>query len=253
VKLYLNDWKKIIKTFGFAALLAFFVTVVENGFQHEKYGITKSLYFALSCAVFFVGCSNAITEVCKERNLIKREYMTTLSLGAYISAKTALLLILCAINSLIFASVFAARVGMTEAELLFAPFLEILLTIFLTGLAGSAIGMFVSCLSKNEDAASKLAPILILPQILFSGVIFELGDGFVKHISYIVTARWAMEAFGSFVNLNDLSEKLNSNADFMFEFTQEHAAWSLFKLALFPLVFCSLSFFALKNIRNSKE
>jgi ABC-type multidrug transport system ATPase subunit len=258
VKLYINDSGKIRGSLILTALLAFFVSLVANGTQYDSYNMTKSLYFALTCAVFFVGCMNAITEVCKERSLIKREYMTTLSLGAYILAKTAVLLILCAVQSLIFAAFFAAGVGMPPDKLMFEPFLEVLLTIFLTGMAGSSMGMFVSCLSKNEDKAAKLAPLLLLPQMLFSGVIFELGNDILKAISYIVTSRWSMEAFGTFVNLNVMDAMMNGRriprtAEDMFEFTQKHAINSLIMIALFSVFFSVVSAFVLALIRNSDD
>jgi hypothetical protein len=258
LKIYFNDSGKLRGAIFLTLVLAVLVSIVANGSQYDSYGMTKSLYFALTCAVFFVGCMNSITEVCKERNLIKREYMTTLSLGAYILAKTAMLLLLCLAQSIIFAVVFAIGVGLPKDELMFSPFLEIFLTIFLTGMAGSSMGMFVSCFSKNEDKASKLAPILLLPQMLFSGVIFELGNDILKFISYIATSRWSMEAFGSFVNLNIMDAIMGGNrisraAEDMFEYTERHATSALIMIALFSVVFSIISVFALLSIKNSED
>jgi ABC-type multidrug transport system permease subunit len=202
---------------------------------------------------------NAITEVCKERNLVKREYMTTLSLGAYILSKSVVMALLCAIQSLLFAGMFYLNVGLPEEELLFEPFWEITLTVFMTLLSGASIGMLVSCLSKNEDQAAKFAPILLIPQLLFSGVIFDLGTPFLKNISYVVTARYAMEVFGSFANLNLLDVVTTDGIHIpredeeIFTFTAEHINDTLIKMILFVLAYCILSAILLRRIKKADD
>ena len=52
-----------------------------------------------------------------------------------------------------------------------------------------------------------VAPILLMPQILFSGVIFNLEDA-TKAVSYLTVCRWSMEGYGSTANLNDLKLKM---------------------------------------------
>jgi ABC-type multidrug transport system permease subunit len=221
--------------------------------------MTKSLFFALSCAVYFVGCMNAITEICKERNLIKREYMTTLSIGAYIISKTLLMIIVSFLQSAIFVGFFAVKVGLPEDVLLFDPLIEIMVITFLTSMAGAAMGMFVSSVNKNEDKASKLAPLLLMPQLLCSGVIFALDNPVLKAISNLTTVRWSMEAFGSIANLNVLDVitadgmRISRKAEEMFEFTKQHANNVIIILILFSIVFCVLSGICLMRIRQSDD
>ncbi len=49
-------------------------------------------------------------------------------------------------------------------------------TSFITALASAAMGLFVSSLFTNADRAMTVAPILLMPQILFSGLIFKVGS-----------------------------------------------------------------------------
>lgn len=65
------------------------------------------------------------------------------------------------------------------------------------------LGLMVSSLFKNADRAIAMAPILIMPQILFSGLVFEL-EGVSKFISTFVNCRWGMESLGTTANLNNL-------------------------------------------------
>lgn len=48
-----------------------------------------------------------------------------------------------------------------------------------------------------------MAPILIMPQILFSGITFEL-NGITEKVSYAINCRWAIEALGTTADLNSL-------------------------------------------------
>jgi ABC transport system ATP-binding/permease protein len=44
---------------------------------------------------------------------------------------------------------------------------------------------------------------LLLPQIIFSGVLFKL-KGFSIILSYLMLSRWAIGAYGTIVNVNQL-------------------------------------------------
>ena len=171
---------------------------------------------------------NAIQEICKERTILKREYMTGLSLTNYVISKILVLGLLCVIQSILIVVVFAIAVGMPEEGVMMSPFLEILITTFITALSASAMGLFVSSLFTNADRAMTVAPILLMPQILFSGMMFSLS-GATKIISWFATCRWSMEAYGTTANLNDLQLSLQQKglplqhlAEDCFEYTTSH-------------------------------
>lgn len=88
-----------------------------------------------------------------------------------------------------------------------------------------------------------------MPQILFSGLAFELS-GAVEKISAIVTCRWAVEAYGTSADLNTLLEAsyaetpmLTFEPDPFFEFTSAHmlTAWGVLLISV--AVFYILSYF----------
>lgn len=86
-------------------------------------------------------------------------------------------------------------------------YLEYCMTTWGTAMAAAAMGLFVSSLFSNADRAMTVAPILLMPQILFSGVIFNLEDA-TEVVSYLTVCRWSMEGYGSTANLNDLKLKM---------------------------------------------
>ncbi|MDR2571674.1 MAG: ATP-binding cassette domain-containing protein [Oscillospiraceae bacterium] len=199
----LNDRVRLMLILMQAPLLAFLLSLVADGNQFEYFGMTRSLLFALACSAFWLGTLNSIQEVCKERVILKREYMTGVRLDSYIVSKMAVMAIICALQAFMLTGVFAFAVGVPNEKLLFGAFPELLISTFLTSLSASATGIFVSSLFKNADRAMTVAPLLLMPQLLFSGMIFEL-NGVPRLISNFAVCRWSMEAYGTSSNLNDL-------------------------------------------------
>ena len=259
IKLIANDRQRLILLLAQAPLLALLISFVADGKQFEQYEMTKSLLFALSCSAFWVGMLNAIQEICKERTILKREYMTGLSLWAYIASKILVLGILCLIQSLMIVGVFAVLVGLPEEGLILLPFTEILVTTFITAVASTSMGLFVSSLFNNADRAMTVAPILLMPQILFSGLIFKLKDA-TEVISWFAVCRWSMEGYGTTANLNELPLKLQQEglklpheAESFFDFAQDHLLTSWGILIVFSVVFLVLARLVLSKVGNEKN
>lgn len=247
IKLVLNDKQRLLLLLLQAPLLAVLISFVADGEQFEQYEMTKSLLFALSCSAFWVGMLNAIQEICKERTIMKREYMTGLSLSAYVASKIIVLGVLCFIQSVLITVVFDILVGLPENGLLMASFFEVLITTFITAVASTAMGLFVSSLFTNADRAMTVAPILLMPQILFSGLIFDLS-GATEVISWLALCRWSMEGFGTTANLNELPLQLQQEgiaiiheAEDFFEYTSSHLIMSWGILLAFTVLFAVLA------------
>lgn len=259
MKLISNDRQRLILLMVQAPLLAVLISFVANGKQFEQYEITESLLFALSCSAFWVGMLSAIQEVCKERTILRREYMTGLSLSAYILSKITILGILCLIQSVMITGVFGALSGLPDNGIITSSFLEMLITTFITAIASAAMGLFVSSLFKNADRAMTVAPLLLMPQILFSGLIFRL-EGAVEFVSWLAICRWSMEGYGTTADLNALPLRLQQEGlmiihtpeDF-FEYTVSHLqnVWCI--LAVYTISFLILSRAVLAKIGKEES
>lgn len=254
LRLMINDKQRMLLLLVQAPLLAFLLSFVANGKQFEQYEMTKSILFALSCCAFWIGILNSIQEVCKERVILKREHMTGLKLFAYVSSKFTVLGCLCLLQSALLVGVFAAMVGLPKEGLFLPVIIEIFITTFITALSATGMGLVVSCLFKNADRAMTVAPILLMPQILFSGLVFSLS-GISEKISYIVTCRWAMEGYGTIANLNSLSLSIQEEiptlvheAEEFFTYTTKHVLTSWGILLGFTILFAILCLGALKNV-----
>ena len=259
IKLVVNDKQRLLLLLMQAPLLSLLISFVANGKQFEQYEMTKSLLFALSCSAFWVGMLNAIQEICKERTVMKREYMTGLSLGSYISSKIFVLGTLCLIQSLLITGVFSLMVGMPKNGIIMPSFIEILITTFLTAVASTAMGLFVSSLFTNADRAMTVAPILLMPQILFSGLIFKLS-GATEIISWFAVCRFSMEGYGTTANLNELPLRLQQEgvqipheAESFFKFTSSHLLFSWGILVIYTIVFLFFARIVLSKIGKEKS
>ena len=252
LKLITNDRQRMLLLFAQAILLAVLIWLVADGEQFAEFKITKALAFALACSAFWIGVLNAIQEICKERVILKREYASSMSLGAYILSKFSVLSLFCLVQSLLLSGTFSLLVGLPDQGVAMPPFFEYFITTYLCMLSAMGMGLFVSALFDNPDRAMTVAPILLMPQILFSGLAFELS-GAVEKISAVVTCRWAVEAYGTSADLNTLLEAscadnpmLTFVPDPFFEFTSEHMlkAWGI--LIISVIVFYILSYFTTK-------
>lgn len=255
-RLILNDRQRLLLMLLQAPLLALLISIVADGEQFHQFEMTNSLLFALACSAFWIGILNAIQEICKERSITKREYMTGLSLNAYLLSKVFILGFLCLVQSVMLLSVFALFVGLPKEGLLFHPWLEMLITTFLGAVASTAMGLFVSSLFTNADRAMTLAPILLMPQILFSGLIFKLS-GATKIVSWFAVCRWSMEGYGTIANLNSLELRLQQQgipvehaADAFYEYTVSHLTQAWYILAAFIVIFLVLARIALINLKK---
>jgi len=253
----INDRVRLLMIILQAPLLALLISMVADGEQFEQYEMTKSLLFAMSCSAFWIGILNSIQEICKERSILKREYMTGLRLDSYILSKVLVMGIVCAVQSFLLTTVFVIAVGQPETGVVFGAYAELLIVTFLTSLAASAIGIFVSSMFKNADRAMTVAPILLMPQLLFSGLIFTL-EGATELISWIATCRFSMEGYGTTANLNNLPTRMQQEGfpiervpESFFEFTASHFGFALGMLLLFVVVFSTAAGFILRNIKKS--
>ncbi len=211
-KLIFNDKQKLLMLLGQAPLLALLISIVGKGrstFTTETVDGVKnvqSLFFALACCAFWIGMLNAIQEICKERSILKREYMTGLSLNSYLASKVIILGSMAFVQSLLVTAVFVLRLGTPASGAFLPSVVEIFITFYLSTLSATALGLFVSSLFDNPDKATVVAPILLMPQMLFSGIVFKL-EGALKYVSYIINCRWGMQGFGCTADVTSRVEK----------------------------------------------
>lgn len=206
LQLVINDKARLVLLLGQAPLLSLLIRLVAGEGCFQVFEDTQSCLFALSCAAFWVGILDSIQEICKERSIFMREYAGGMYISAYVASKVLVLGGLCMIQAFLLTFVFCIFQEPPTSSLIFPP-LELFIGIFLITFSAMCLGLMVSALFKNADRAIAMAPLLIMPQILFSGLVFEL-EGAAKFLSTFVNCRWGMESLGTTADLNNLDMKI---------------------------------------------
>ncbi len=163
----------------------------------------KKLLFMLSTVGVWFGVINGAREICKEAVITRRERLAGMRVGPYLASKFVVLWLLVLAQSALLLGVLALRVDMPPAGVMAPPALEIYATIAMSGLAGIALGLCVSVVASTPDKATSLIPIVLVPQVLFAGLMFALR-GVTDLLSWFTTSRWAMDALGATVDVNAL-------------------------------------------------
>jgi ABC-type multidrug transport system permease subunit len=92
-------------------------------------------------------------------------------------------------------------------------FLGAYVTTFLTLFASFSLGLMISASVKNSTQANSALPIILLPQIIFSGVLFTI-DNAGKYISWLMLSRWSIGGYGTLIGIKTMIEKAEKLNDF---------------------------------------
>ncbi len=252
-------------------LISLLLSLVAGDNVFKMTFVSQQMLFCLSCAAVWVGLMNSIQEICKERGILRREYMSDMRLDSYIASKLLVQAGLCFVQSLLTVAVFAFSVGMPESGAIGnVPFIEIHITVFFVMVSSSALGLLVSSIAKNPDRAMVFAPILLIPQLLFSGILFTL-DGATNIISWFCASRWSMQALGNIADCNTLidayyrrilsttysGQQLENMVQSYIVLMYEHGAWNLI-LTWLVLIFTTvciscICLLTLRSLKNDKR
>jgi len=252
-----NDKQRLLLLMIQPFIIALLLTVVADKDTFIVFEPTQSIMFALACSGIWIGLFNTIQEVCKERAVLKREYMGNLRLWAYILSKYIVQGIICILQTTVLTGIFLLMMkhGPKKEQVLASPQMEIWLTIFLTIYASLAMGLIVSAFVKNADRAMALAPFVLIIQLLFSGVLFEL-KGAADKISCLTASRWSMECLGNITNLNNLKSAIENVPHKTSDFYKRGVGHlvSTWSILLLIMVICGIiSVIVLQNLKKDER
>jgi ABC-type multidrug transport system ATPase subunit len=167
----------------------------------------KKVLFMLATVAVWFGIINAAREITKESAIFRRERLANLRIGPYVLSKIVILTLLVILQSALLLGLVGLKVAFPAQGVLLPGWLELYVTTLLTSLAGLAMGLAISSAAATPDRAISIVPLALIPQILFAGVIFTLGDGISvqRLLSWFTISRWAMDAYGTTVNLNEMN------------------------------------------------
>jgi hypothetical protein len=162
-------------------------------------------YFVLALVALWFGTSVASREIIRERAVYTRERMVNLGLLPYVGSKLFVLGLIVAFQCLL---LFGSLKLMHYAGLMSLPGWAIpqLAIVLITAGVGIALGLFVSAVVKTSEMATSLVPLILIPQILFCGLV-GVPEGASKAIGTLMPATWAFDGIKQFSTLDTLDEE----------------------------------------------
>lgn len=185
----------------------------------------QKVLFIMAFATVLFGCINGAREIVKEAPIYKRERTVNLGILPYMFSKIVVLGVLCLFQSAVL--VLVVQVGEPLKQGIFLPpLLETYITLALTSLAGLMIGLTISAIAPNTDRAISFVPIILIPQVIFSGAIIALKDWVTQVMAAIFPTRWAMAALGSSIGLH--ADKTGGDKLFGGDYTYHSTLFSIY-------------------------
>jgi ABC transport system ATP-binding/permease protein len=208
-EIVLNDRKNLLVLLAQAPIIAVLLwLLLPNPFAtgtSDNYVATQAAQLAsiLALTAVWLGSLNAIREISKEDAIYRRERRVNLSVIAYVCSKLAVLFVLVVAQATLLVGITAANIHFPSSGGIIATWI----TLVLTGAASVAIALAISAAVSNPDRAVFIAPIVLLPQIFFCGLVKpvdQLGRA-AQPLAAIVPARWGFEAIGRVTDVVSLA------------------------------------------------
>lgn len=183
----------------FLAFVIGFFTKHNAGEEYRFFDNANIPAYLFMCVItsLFLGLIISSEEILKDRKILKRESFLNLSWFGYINSKIGLMFILSAIQTLSFiivGNLILEIRGMT---------LTYWIALFTTACCANLIGLNISSALNSVITIYILIPFIIIPQLLFSGVLVKYdklhklpgsNQEFVPVIGDVMPARWSFEA-----------------------------------------------------------
>lgn len=189
-----------------APVLAFFIAfmvkyydVLDGANEYSFYNNHNiPVYFFMSVVVaLFFGLTMSAEEIFRDRRILKREQFLHLSRSSYLTSKVLVLFLISAMQTILFILVgnYILEIPLTE--------LRYWLILFTTTCFANMLGLNISAAFNSAVTIYILIPVLIIPQLLLSGVVISF-DKFnptvgkpvgIPVAGELMASRWAFEAF----------------------------------------------------------
>ena len=172
-----------------------------NGEPNVKAG---TVLLVLVIMGLFMGASNSIRELVKEREVYRRERAVGLSTTAYLGSKVLVLSAITAVQAVVLTGIgLLTRFPASGALLTHAAWLEMMVTVAALAVASAMLGLVFSALVDNADKTLPPLVVFVMANLVFTGGLLALGDKVgLNQLSWLFPARWGFAAAAATTDLN---------------------------------------------------
>lgn len=252
-RLFVNEkqWKNFLSTF----IIMLLICLVTSSEMFLDFAATRKGSFAIVCACIWAGLFNSIQSICREREIIKREHRTGLSLTAYILAHVIYEAFICGVEALIVVMVVGIKnmMHLPVSGLIFPVLLDLFFTFFLIIFASDMLAILISSIVAKENTAMTVMPFVLIIQLVMSDFIFELS-GISKTISTLTISRWGLNAICAISNTtNSVFRAYKYSGMEYCSPTALNLLFLWFLLIVFALLYILLAILALGRVDYDKR
>jgi ABC transport system ATP-binding/permease protein len=196
--LYINLFEAPILAFFIAFMVKYYNEHSGDGSYSFYNNDNVPVYFFMSVVVaLFIGLTMSAEEIFRDRKILKREQFLHLSRSSYLTSKVLVMFSISAIQTILFVIVgnLVLEIPVTE--------LRYWLILFSCTCFASMLGLNISASFNSAVTIYILIPLLIIPQLLLSGVVISF-DKFnprvgkpvgIPLMGEVMASRWAFEAY----------------------------------------------------------
>jgi ABC-type multidrug transport system ATPase subunit/pSer/pThr/pTyr-binding forkhead associated (FHA) protein len=200
IEVLTRDKFNLLILFGQAPIIAFLTYLVVPDKSPRDFP-----YFVLALVAIWFGTSVASREIIRERAVYTRERMVNMRLFPYVGSKLFVLSMIVSLQCLL---LYGSLKFMHYTGLMSVPGWAIpqIVIVLLTAGVGIALGLFISAIVKTSEMATSMVPLILIPQILFSGLV-GVPQNTARVISTVIPATWAFDGVKRFSTLDTLDEE----------------------------------------------
>jgi len=170
----LKDKRNTLLLLAQAPIVALILGIIVGDSLNDS----KTLFIAAIISIWF-GANNAVREIVSESAIYVRERLVNLKIPSYVFSKFTLLSGIALIQCFAFVAIIAAMGRLSGGD-----FFSLTLILYLTSLAGIAMGLAFSALVNSTEKAMSILPLILIPQLLMSGYLKPIDDVYYHALTF---------------------------------------------------------------------
>ncbi len=233
---FARDVKRMIRKpsssaaiFVSAAVLFLLIAFVSRGsagdYNYSTNPNIPAAFLMMMITAVFTGMMVAGNEVCGDRNFRRSEKLISRDMASWVSSKLIRMLLVSVIMAMLMVSILS---GMLAIPIGFWRLTLLMIAVFFHG---AALGLLLSSVFRQLSTVYFVVPLIIVPQLLLSGLIINFDNfprclqstSFTPPVADLAATRWAFEAIAVDAFVNNTWEK----QFYTVHYQKYRAAWYL--------------------------
>ena len=154
-----------------------------------------SIYFILIASSIWFGTLGGCREIVSEKAILRREVRSCTGLGAYLSGKMVVQVILRGVQT----GLLAVMCAPALLQLPWSGTFELWGILWLVSVTAACLGLLISSLAASSAVALTAVPVIIIPQLLFGGLLRPLSHipaeaSWTRLAAMLNIQRWGFQA-----------------------------------------------------------